>query len=308
MPPTLSRRALLGSVAAGSSLLAGCAAVPFFGGGCPSSYTLSVRPLTDAQLADFVTEEPYDQYEETATRLISTAASDGEATYTTYHSPPLRKGIYVEHEGTYYRVAREQTATRERTAHQVAIEYDRETTPEDDASVVSLDDLPEADREAFLSAYPDEKLGKGSTPRGFSIGGYDYVYPDGADSRLQDGETVWIRYEGRPLAVTVDGTETVEEVTYRYTLQEVADDEAAFVSFVRDEYVVALDGLSAAEREVFEQAIDEDVNECEPLSEGFAGLKDRLEDVPEDRRLDDREWPVAYEGDTYEVSFSHTVV
>ncbi|WP_416841163.1 hypothetical protein [Haloferax sp. DFSO52] len=306
MPPTLSRRALLGSVAAGSSVLAGCSAVPSFGG-CPSSYTLSVRELTDAELADFATEEPSFQYEETANQLISTAASEGAATYTTYHSPPVREGIYIEHEGTYYRVEREQTATRERTAHVVSIEYDRETTPSDDATVFSLDDLPEADQEAFLSAYP-EKLKRGGDPRGFSVGGYEYVYPDGTDSRLRDAGTVWIQYDGRPLEVTVGGTETVEEVTYRYTLETIADDQAAFVSFVREQFVVSLDGLSAAERDVFERAIDEAVHECEPLSEGFGDLKDRLEAVPEDERLSDMEWPVSYDGDTYEVSFSHAVV
>lgn len=308
MPPTVSRRALLGSVAAGTSLLAGCAAVPFFGSGCPSSYTFYVRPLTDAQLADFATEEPYDQYEEAANKLVGTAASDGEATFTTYHSPPLRAGIYLEHDGTYYRVEREQTATRERTAHQVSIEYDRGKTPPDDANVYSLDELPEADQEAFLSAYP-EKLKRGGDPRGFSVGGYEYVYPDGANSRLLDVGKLWIRYDERPLEVTVGPTETVEEVTYRYTLETIAEDRAAFVSFVHDRFVVVLDGLSDTEREVFEQAIDEEeVDECEPLSEGFAGLKDRLEAVPEDRRLDDMAWPVEYERDTYEVSFSHAVV
>ncbi|WP_411963712.1 hypothetical protein [Haloferax sp. YSMS24] len=308
MPPSRSRRALLGSVAgAATSLLAGCAAVPFFGTGCPSSYTLYVTPLTDGQLADFATEEPYDQYEETANELISTAANDGEATYSTYHSPPLREGIYVEHEGTYYRVEREQTAEKERSAHLVSIEYERERTPSDDATVLSLDELPEADQEAFLSAYP-EKLKRGGDPHGFSIGGYEYVYPDGANSQLLDAGTVWIRYDGRPLEVTVRGTKTVEEVTYSYTLDEVAADQSAFVAFVRDEFVVTLDGLSEAEREVFEQAIEEDVNECEPLSEGFAGLKERLEAVPEEKRLDDMAWPVTYEGDTYDVSFSHAVV
>lgn len=307
MPPSLSRRALLGSVAAGSTLLAGCAAVPFFGGGCASSYTLSVRPLTDAQLADFATDDPYDQYEETATRLVETAASEGEATYSTYHSAPLRAGVYVEHDGAYYRVERDRTATRDRTAHEVGIEYDSETTPPDDATVYSLDELPEADREAFLSAYP-EKLKRGGDPRGFSIGGYEYVYPDGANSRLLDAGTVWIRYDGRPLEVTVGGTTTVEEVTYRYTLAEVADDRARFVAFVRDRFVVVLDDLSPAERDVFEQAIDEDVDECEPLSEGLSGLKDRLEAVPEERRLDDMGWPASYEGDTYDVSLAHAVV
>lgn len=308
MEPTLSRRTFLGSVAAGSALLVGCTANPSFTVGCTSSYTLYVKPLTDAELADFATEEPYERYEETTNELIATAASEGAATYSTLHRPPVQEEIYVEHEGRYYRVQRKQTATRERIAHNVRLKYDNERTPPDNATVFSFDELPEADQDAILNAYPDEELRNGSEPRGFSTGGYGYVYPDGAESQLQDAGTVWIRYDGRILAITVIGGGTVQEVTYRYTLEPIADDQEAFVAFVREQFVVTLDGLSASERNVFERAIVGEFSQCEPLSGGFRDLKARLEEVPKDRRLDYLKWPVVYKGKTYGVRFTYTVV
>ncbi|WP_225317582.1 MULTISPECIES: hypothetical protein [Haloferax] len=267
-----------------------------------------MRPLTDSELAELATEEPRDEHADAASRIIVTAAREGETTYTTYHHPPLREGIYVEHEGSYYRVERTVTATRERTAREVRIEYDRETSPPFGATVIAFPGLPQSDQKAFLAAYPNEKVGGSDGVHGFTVGGYPHVYPDDAESRLISSGTVWVRYDGAPYRVTVGETQSVEEETFRYTLDEVADDQPAFVAFVREQFVVSFDGLPDAEREVFEQALDEEVTECEPLSEGFSGLKERTYSVPDDERLSRRGVIVTYEGDTYEVGFVNSVV
>lgn len=302
----LSRRTLLGGVAAGTSLLAGCAALPTFGGGCGSGYYLDVTRLTDAELAETVTTEPRREHEPTASRLLDTAANEGEATYATYRGSPLQDDVYVEREGTYYHLTREVTATRDLEAREVRIEYDREESPPDDATVVEHSELPEADREAFLGVYPTTKTEQGEFPQAFTIRD-DHVYPEDPDSQLVGAGTVWVRYEDRPFAVTVGETVTVEEETFRYTLEEVATDREAFVAFVREQFVVELDDLSEAEREVFERAIGESVDECDPLSEGFGGLVDRLEAVPDERRLGESTWLVTRAGDTYEVDLQEFV-
>lgn len=305
MHPRPSRRGfLVGGVATVASL-SGCAGLQSLGNSCESGYSLEARELTDAELAEAVTTEPRGRYEEAATQLIDTAAREGEATHTSYHGPPLRAGIYVEHEGTYYRTEREVTETRTLTAHEIRFEYDEEEIPPGDATVVAFSDLPEADKTAFEGAYPSEKLGD-DKPLGFSFG-YTHVYPDDADSRFIAEETLWVRYEGEPYRVTVKGTEQVEEQTYRYTLEEVAEDRASFVAFLRERYVVALDDLSDAERDVFEQAMGESVTECAPLPEGFQGLVDRFESLPEERRLRYGTYLASYEGGTYAVELSQFV-
>lgn len=301
MTGDLPRRRLLAGAASGFTLLSGCSSLPFFGGGCASGYSLDVTPLTDAELAATVTHQPRPKDAAVAKRLIETAAKNGDATYTTYHDAPLQPNIYVEHEGAYYRVERTVTTTQTLTAHTFAIEYNETKTPPGTATVIEFTDLPEADRAAFQSVYPDEKHKKIDEAHSFSIGGYPYVYPDDAESLLIDAGTVWIRYEGRPYAVTVEGTQPVEKETFQYTLETIAADREAFVAFVRDRFVVAFDNLSTDEQAVFERAIDESLSKCEPLSDGFRGLVDRLHAVPDDRRLSPNEWLVNYDGSTYEV-------
>ncbi|AFK20558.1 hypothetical protein E6P09_12345 [Haloferax mediterranei ATCC 33500] len=307
MSPKLSRRALLGGFAAGSALLSGCLG-GLLGSSCTSSYSLEATVVTDPELVDIVTED-FHEHAETVSRLVATAASEGAATYSTYHSIPLDSGDYVEHDGAYYRVERERTETRERIAREVSIEYDRdESPPATGATVFKFDELPEADREAFLATYPSKDFENGDGPRGFSIGGYGHVYPAGADSQLIDAGPVWIRYEGRSFEVTVGETRTVEEETFRYTLEQVGEDRAAFAAFVHEEVVVPLDDLSDAERAVFERAIDEGVDECEPLSDDFAALKERLNEISENRAASYGDQLVEYEGTTYEVELMHAVV
>ncbi|QOS11943.1 uncharacterized protein HfgLR_09010 [Haloferax gibbonsii] len=306
MSSELSRRSLLGGLAAGSALLSGClGGLP--GNSCPSSYSLEATALSDPELVDTVTQD-FHEHADTVSRLVATAASEGEATYSTYRHLPLDSGDYVEHDGAYYRVERERIETRERTAREVGIEYDRNESPTTGATVFDFDELPKADREAFLAAYPSENFENGDGPRGFSVGGYAYVYPDGSESRLVDAGTVWIRYDGRPFEVTVGETRTVTEETNRYTLEQVGEDRAAFVAFVHGELVVPLDDLSDAERAVFERAIDGEVDECEPLSDDFAALKDRLDEISENRATGYGAPLVEYEGTTYEVDLINAVV
>ncbi|ELZ99376.1 hypothetical protein [Haloferax sulfurifontis] len=307
MSPELSRRSLLGGLAVGSALLSGCLGGGLAGSSCPSSYSLEATALSDPELVDTVTQD-FHEHADTVSNLVATAANEGEATYSTYRHLPLDSGDYVEHDGAYYRVERERTETRERTAREVGIEYDRNESPPTGATVFDFAELPKADREAFLAAYPSENFENGDGPRGFSVGGYAYVYPDGADSRLIDAGTVWVRYGGRPFEVTVGETRTVEEETFRYTLEQVGEDRAAFAAFVHEELVVPLDDLSDAERAVFERAIEGEVDECEPLSDDFAALKDRLYEISENRATSHGPPLVEYEGTTYEVDLVNAVV
>ncbi|ELZ92992.1 hypothetical protein C440_11851 [Haloferax mucosum ATCC BAA-1512] len=311
MSPKLTRRSLLGGLAAGSALLSGCLG-GFPGNRCTSHYSLEATALTDPELVETVTED-FHEHAETVSRLVATAASEGTATYSTYQDMPLESGDYVEHDGAYYRVEHERIETRERTAHEVSIEYDRnESPPTTGAAVFDFDELPTADREAFLTAYPSTDFENDDAPREFLLSGYEYVYPDGAESRLIDAGTVWIRHEGRSFEVTVGETRTVEEETVRYTLEQVGEDSAAFAAYVHEEHVAPLGNLSDAERAVFERAIDDGVDECEPLSDDFAALKERLNEIHE-RREDSYsghygDHLVAYEGTTYEVTLTHAVV
>ena len=64
-----------------------------------------------------------------------------------------------------------------------------------------------------------------------------------------------VTHEGNRYRVAV-GSRTVSEGEYRYEVTEIAPDIETFADQIRERYLFALTGLSAAEREVVEEAID----------------------------------------------------
>jgi hypothetical protein len=91
-------------------------------------------------------------------------------------------------------------------------------------------------------------------------------------------------------------------VTYTVTAEAVARSTGTFVDRVLDRQGVVLDGLSTEQREVVEAAIDGGYDACEPYSEAFDGLLDRLS-------TGEYDWAsfVRYEGTWYVAEVSQWV-
>jgi hypothetical protein len=300
VPSTLSRRSLLAGIAAGCTALAGCFGAG--GGNCSFGFELTMTPVTDGDLLEETLTGPSRDRPDDWGRIVSTAVERGEARYTTIHAAPVRDGDRIEYEGRYYRFSREAVATEEVEAYVFAAEYDSDRDPPSGATVVAYEDLPEADRAALGELFSDRK-GRIEDVQGFSIGGSHVVYPDDteADSVLVAEGTTWVRYDGAAIEVRVDGTEQVEQVTYRLAVEELATDREAYLEYVRETFVVDLGDPPAEEHEVLARAVEageDGVQLCEPEGAERA-VVERLEGIPESRTPRDRTWFLEYEGDVY---------
>lgn len=302
--PSTSRRSLLGGCAAG--LAAGCAAlagcVGIGGSGCSHGFDLTTTPATDEDLLEETLTGPSRDRPEDWRRIVSTAVERDEMRYAAIHAPPVRDGDRVEHGGRYYRIAREEVATEQVEAHVFGAEYETGRDPPQGATVVAFEDLPPVDRTAHRELFSDlgDRLDE---VQSFSAGGYPVVYPDEAesDSVLVGEQATWILYDGAAVEVRFEGTERVERVTYRFTAEELAGDREAYLAYVRDRFVVELEGLSGGEREVFSRAIgagEDGIKFCEPEGAERA-VVERLEGIPESRTPGHGTWFVEYEGEVY---------
>ena len=300
VPSTLSRRSLLAGVAGGCGALAGCAGTG--GGDCSFGFELTMAPATEADFLEVTLRAPSRDRPDDWRAIVSGTVERGEARYTTVHAAPIRDGDRIEHEGGYYRFVREEVATQDAEAHLFRAEYEAGRDPPQGASVVRFEDLPEADRAALREVLPDldERLAES---QGFTVGGYPVVYPDeaGPDSVLLGEGSTWVRYDGEVIEITVEGTERVERVTYRYTAEELAADREAYLEYVRETFVVELGDLPEEERPVLARAVEAEedgIQLCEPEGAERA-VVDRLDGIAASKTPRDRTWFVEYEGEVY---------
>lgn len=180
------------------------------------------------------------------------------------------------------------------TVYEVLVDVDpAETTPT--RGEIAYEDLPETDRqrlEGILSH--DDPPGGDGYDLGVSYGtaeefGEDSVFvPDRQyDVLVYDGERYRVAVESR----------TASEAEYRYEVREVAASVEAFADQVRDAFLFTLAGLSAAEREVVEAAIDGGYFEDD---DAFRSVVKELRDH-EGIAVEDSygTWLLAYEGVGY---------
>ena len=300
VPSTRSRRSLLAGFAAVCGTLAGCAGTG--GGDCSFGFELVMTPATEADFIEETLNGPSRDRPDDWRAIVSETVEGGETRYTTVHAPPVRDGDRIEYESGYYRFSREEVTTEEVEAHVFRVKYDRGEDPPSGATVSSFEDLPEADRTVLREMFPDldRRL---SESQGFTVGGYPVVYPDEAepDSVLLGEGSTWVRYDGEVVEVSVEGTERVERVTYRYTAAELAADREAYLQYVRETFVVELGDLPEEEREVLARAVEAEedgVQLCEPEGAERA-VVERLDGIAASKTPRDRTWFLDYEGEVY---------
>lgn len=291
---TLSRRRVLGLGAA--LLSAGCSSRLPIGSDddCASGFHISGEPFDPA--TDLVAD-----LDEEGRRIVNEAVENGSAERTTYGRESLRDGIFVERDGSFYRTNVSTADVESVAAFRLTIEWESDREPPEDATVVAFEELPAADREALELAiygsdererHPSESLTMNDVPA---------PYPDGGgSSELVDGGVTWVRWDDRAYRVEVDGSDTTERHTFRYEVERVAAGAEEFRAVAASRYRIELDDLSADERGIVREALDDRYRECSPASDPLQGIQNRL---PEDRRLPHPGdgWYVEFDGGEYQL-------
>ena len=226
-------------------------------------------------------------------QVLTSARDDGSATRSG-RDELFDRTDTIRVDGAFYEVSETRVESSEATVYDVDVAFNPDDTK---AAVgeVAYDDLPEYDRER-LSFVADGR--EPADEEGYNVH-VDYGTAEAVGDRsalVPEQKYDIVTREGNRYRIEV-GSRTVSKGEYRYEVTEVAPDVEAFAGQVREEYLFALTGLSTAEREVIEEAIDGAYYEDD---DAFQSVVDRVRDH-EGLDVDDfyGTWLLSYEDVEY---------
>jgi hypothetical protein len=276
------RQFLAGGTALLSVAVAGC--------GHPN-VVLDLEAASDEDIADERSTRVEPGSEEY--RVVTSARKNGSVTRTGRRELFDRTSA-VHVDDAFYEVSETRLESSEDTVYDVDVAFNPDDTKAE-VGEVAYEDLPEYDREQ-LSFIADGQ--EPADEEGYNVN-VDYGTAEAVGDRsalVPEQEYDIIIHEGDRYRVEVE-SQTVPENEYRYEVTEVAPDVEAFADQVREQYLFALTGLSEAEREVVEEAIDEAYYEDD---DAFRSVVDRIRNR-EGLNVDDfyGTWLLSYENEEY---------
>lgn len=271
-------------------LLAGCA---------EPAGSITMRPVTDAELADAVSRTPPADSDgrpmaQRISRIVQDAVATGAATINE-SSPPIRDGLPFAYNGAYYNLSWTVTDQQAATVVDVKIDY---AAAQDADHPVAYDDLPASDRKVMDTVLPPRER--------IQHDGYDI----GAGVVLSDAEQNQsvllhqpydaIVYDGETYPIHVAEARNTTVNTYRYTATPVANSSAAYAQQLKQNYLFTLSGLSEREQAVVTDAIDGGYYAEETDDTAFQTVLDRFQQYEAvTQEKGDGEWLVKYDGEVY---------
>ena len=233
------RQFLAGGTALLSVAVAGC--------GHPNQ-VLDLDEASDEDVADECSKRVDPGSEEY--RVVTSARDNGSATRTgSYELFYWTDTVRVD--GAYYEVSETRLESNEKTVYDVDVDLDPDNSTAE-IGEVAYQDLPEFDREK-LAVIPNGSTGDRQHNVDVDYGSAQAVGDRSA--LVPDPQYDIVTHEGDRYRVAVE-SRTESEGEYRYEVTEIAPDVDSFADQVRETYLFALTGLSTAEREVVEEAID----------------------------------------------------
>ena len=277
-PESLSRRRILQSAAAFSTAgMAGCLG-SVFGDSCTAGADFTMDPATDAHIANSVSSNVAD-LPPLAEQVVTDTIPTGTATYRSYYELNVHDAYVVrDGEPIYYRVTVEAGDHAETTGYRYDIAFgDDVPAPSDGDRVVDFEALPQPDRKSFLGVLGAKaKLRKADGARFGVTFAYTEEPTRNRSAFVPRTDIAYVRWQGKNMQVTFNEKQSVSIVTYTVSTTRVADSTAAFVDHILEESGIVLADLTADQQDVVAQAIDGGYNACEPYSDAFRQLLDRL--------------------------------
>lgn len=209
--------------------------------------------------------------------------------------PPIPDHKPVLLDGAVYEISWEVVEQVPATRFEIMLRIPQSTP--DPSEVVAWGDLPAVDREIIGDFAHEEGLTNGI--------GTTVVYTEAEVDRsalFPEPSRPYLRHpDGEDAVLEVEEGYEEAVVTYEYDATEVYPSASALAADIRATYLVALDDLSAAEREVFEASASNEHGYRVPATatpgSGVRSLVDRLKTHEQVR--DANAWLVAYEGTEY---------
>ncbi|GAA0657378.1 hypothetical protein [Salarchaeum japonicum] len=252
-----------------------------------------VLDMSEATLTDIADERSDRLAPDSEEHDIVTAARNNSSVTRTRPGKLFDDANAVRVGRTFYEVTETAIDTVEVTTYELHIDFNPgDATPS--RGEIEYAELPPADAERLDDAVT---LGSRRTAEGDDISvRYGRAAEVGESVFVPDPEYDILVHDGDRYRVTVTSERDTWE-TYRYAVTEVAAGLSEFVEPIRERYRFTLSGLSEAEREVVETAIDEGYFE---ESDAFQSLVERFH-AHEKLSGDDAygTWLVRYEGTEY---------
>lgn len=276
-------------LATGALLLAG----PLAGCADPAG-VLELVAVDDAELAERASRSGAGLPEERG-RVVREAVENGSGTIEDTY-PPVEDGLPVALDGRYYDL--DWTVVEERTVtlYDVEIDYDPADT---DGSSVGFDELPAVDRDALGGLVPprtDRRV------EGTDLGAGVRYSPAEAEASVlvPEQQYEFVVHDGTRYRLETDDGRDVTVQTFEYTAREVASSAEAYAAHLRARYLFELSGLSDAEREVVEEAIDGGYYAGDDGDDAFRSVTERTRSHDAVRADEyDGEWLLRYDGTVY---------
>jgi len=249
------RQLLAGAAGVLSVALAGCA---------DPRAVLTMTAVSDEAIAERASVSPPGRE---SARIVRSAAENGSATASGTR-PPLDVDRSIAFDGAYYDLSRSETRIGDRLRVTVNVDPG-ERAP--DAATIVFEELSEADRELLGRLVPPPEGREGAV-------GASAIYDDAdreASVLVPEAEYGAVERDGERFPFEVLGSDEVAAYEYRYEATRVAEDAAAFADRVRSAHLFELAGLSDAEREIVDEAIDSGYYEGS-VSDAFSALAERF--------------------------------
>lgn len=267
-------------------------------GGCSAEGSLSMQPVDDAGLAEAASEPLPSDGPPGADRDVARRAVENGTATAVGDRPPVDVTLPYRHDGRFYALDYGENGTEPGYDVGIRIDYNASSV---DGTVVDYRDLPAVDREVLSFLVSRDRPGEERLEPGYDVGvGATYTEADAESSVLVPTQAYdAVRYEGEVYPIGVE-SERETLTVYRYEATVVAESAAAYAAQLRDRYAFELSGLSDAERDIVEGALNDTYYIEDSDDEAFASLVDRFrshEPVAEDDIYG--RYVVRYEGQLY---------
>lgn len=229
-------------------------------------YTFRADQTDLASIGAEVARTP-DELDAEEASLVRQGASNGSVTVAhTGASGPLYNLDYVRVNDTYYEVSPTQVESESRKAFVFDVEgpitADSREYSFDRAKreAIAAENLPAPDRAVFFDGLPPAERRPAPNEGSFFVG-FTYFYATDTapeNATFTDGETHFVAYDGTYFAVQFEENLWEDRSETRYTFEPVAQNQSAFDSIVREQYVTNLSTseLTADERELVRDIVE----------------------------------------------------
>ncbi|MBZ6496817.1 hypothetical protein [Natrinema longum] len=183
--------------------------------------------------------------------VVSSALENGSATRRG-RSDLFDPADTVRVDDSFYEVSETRLGSSEVTVYEVRIDFDpADSTAE--LGEIEYGDLPEVDHQRLEQIVSEDPPTQDGDDIGIEYGTAEEVGNESVFVPEQQYDIMV--HDGNRYRIGVD-SRTASEAEYRYEVTEVAPDVETFADQVREQYLFTLSGLSDAEKEVVEEAID----------------------------------------------------